>query len=209
MDLCPLAVDWGNVAEWAGVVVAGVVGFLVWRLTRAANRTQNEVAELHIGADERAGRQQEVERSMLLIELAQPVSMAYALATGVAAELDAFIEDGTIALRLTNSIESRQEWIARVAALQLPVRDYVIDRIHLIGNPLAARIVRARSWPMSLSSLLAVGRTTTGDRAVKDAKLVLAGLRMLCRELEVINEQCLAAMREAGLNIPPAESVTA
>lgn len=191
------------------MVVAAIVGLLVWRLTRAANRTQNEVAKLHIGADERLGRQQEVERSMLLIELAQPVSIAYALVMGVAAELDAYIKDESIAHRLANSIESRQEWIARVAALQLPVRDYVIDRIHLIGNPLAARIVRARSWPMSLSSLLAVGRTTTGDRAVEDARLVLGGLRMLCRELKVINEHCLAAMHEAGLDIPPAEPVTA
>ncbi|WP_369981352.1 hypothetical protein [Xanthomonas bundabergensis] len=36
---CPLALDHGNTADWASVVVAVLVGFSVWRLSVAANRT--------------------------------------------------------------------------------------------------------------------------------------------------------------------------
>jgi len=38
MGICPLAADWGNVADWiaAGVAAAGAVA--VWLVTKAANR---------------------------------------------------------------------------------------------------------------------------------------------------------------------------
>lgn len=59
MEFCPQAVVVGNLAEWAAVVVAAAVGYLVWKLTAAANRiateahvarVQSELREtLHVG----------------------------------------------------------------------------------------------------------------------------------------------------------------
>lgn len=46
MGICPLAADWGNVADWiaAGVTAAGAVA--VWLVTKAANRTASASHEL-------------------------------------------------------------------------------------------------------------------------------------------------------------------
>lgn len=46
MAMCPLAVDWGNVADWAAVVVAIAGAVAVVFVTKAANRTARASHEL-------------------------------------------------------------------------------------------------------------------------------------------------------------------
>lgn len=51
MVFCPPDVVWGNVADWAAVAVAAVVGFLVWRLTAAANRIATEQHHARVASE--------------------------------------------------------------------------------------------------------------------------------------------------------------
>lgn len=203
MEFCPLAPDWGNVADWVGIAVAGVVGYGIWKLTQAANATTSSVAKLQIAADERMAREQDQERRLLLVGLAHPVAITIALALGVRAELAAIIDGGSIGERMAAQNRFRDDWIRKVSACELPIQEYVLDRLHLIGDPLASRILRARTWPASLALLFSVGQTVDVERMDRDAVLVLKGLRMLERDLGLIDTQCLNALREAGLNIPP------
>lgn len=46
VEMCPLAADWGNWADWASVVVAGAGVLAVLFLTRAANATARASHEL-------------------------------------------------------------------------------------------------------------------------------------------------------------------
>lgn len=46
MEVCPLAVDWGNAADWAAVAVAAVGAVAVWLVSRAANKTAKASHEL-------------------------------------------------------------------------------------------------------------------------------------------------------------------
>ena len=53
MEFCPQEIVVGNLADWAAVVVAAVVGVLVWRLTKAANKIAQEAHDARIKSDER------------------------------------------------------------------------------------------------------------------------------------------------------------
>lgn len=46
MAICPLAVDWGNAADWAAVAVAAAGAVAVWLVSKAANRTAKASHEL-------------------------------------------------------------------------------------------------------------------------------------------------------------------
>ncbi|ROU09440.1 hypothetical protein [Lysobacter enzymogenes] len=53
MEFCPQEVAFGNVADWVAAIVAAVVGYLVWKLTAAANRIATESHDARIAADRR------------------------------------------------------------------------------------------------------------------------------------------------------------
>lgn len=46
MPMCPLSTDWGNIADWFAVAVAGAGAWAVWRVTKASNRTAKASHEL-------------------------------------------------------------------------------------------------------------------------------------------------------------------
>lgn len=46
IEICPLAADFGNLADWAAVVVAGLGAGAVFALSRAANRTSQQSLEI-------------------------------------------------------------------------------------------------------------------------------------------------------------------
>lgn len=65
MAICPLAVEWGNVADWAAVVVAAAGAAAVWLVTRAANRTAHASLELAKQLRERDEEARTADRTVL------------------------------------------------------------------------------------------------------------------------------------------------
>ena len=65
MAICPLAVEWGNVADWAAVVVAAAGAAAVWLGTRAANRTAHASLELAKQLRERDEEARTADRTVL------------------------------------------------------------------------------------------------------------------------------------------------
>ncbi len=65
MAICPLAVEWGNVADWAAVVVAAAGAVAVWLVTRAANRTAHASLELAKKLRERDEEARTADRTVL------------------------------------------------------------------------------------------------------------------------------------------------
>lgn len=65
MAMCPLAVEWGNVADWAAVVVAAAGAVAVWLVTKAANRTAHASHELAKQLKERDEEARTADRTVL------------------------------------------------------------------------------------------------------------------------------------------------
>lgn len=65
IEICPLAADWGNLADWAAVVVAGAGALAVWLVTKASNRTASASHELARQLKERDEETRSADRSVL------------------------------------------------------------------------------------------------------------------------------------------------
>ncbi|MGY8563309.1 hypothetical protein L0938_07815 [Paracidovorax citrulli] len=65
IEICPLAAVWGNVADWAAVVVAGAGALAVWLVTKASNRTASASHELARQLKDRDEEARSADRSVL------------------------------------------------------------------------------------------------------------------------------------------------
>lgn len=65
MEICPLEVEWGNVADWAAVAVAAAGALAVWLVTKAANRTASASHELAKQLKERDEEFRTADRTVL------------------------------------------------------------------------------------------------------------------------------------------------
>lgn len=54
MAFCPNSADWGNVADWAAVLVAAAVGYAVWKLSATATRIEQDRHADHLETQKRA-----------------------------------------------------------------------------------------------------------------------------------------------------------
>lgn len=76
MEFCPQAVEWGNVADWATVVVTIFVGIIAAALTRAANRIATETHALNTTRETNARRQLEFELLKVFSDLGRAANRA-------------------------------------------------------------------------------------------------------------------------------------
>lgn len=65
MEMCPLAADWGSVADWVAAVVAATAAFAVWQVTKAANKTASASHELARQLKERDEESRSTDRAIL------------------------------------------------------------------------------------------------------------------------------------------------
>lgn len=66
LEVCPLAAEWGNLADWAGVVVAGAGAVAVWLISKAANRTASASLELAKQLKDRDDEIRSADRTVLV-----------------------------------------------------------------------------------------------------------------------------------------------
>jgi hypothetical protein len=205
MEICPLEPAWGNLAEWAGVVVAALVGYAVFKLTHAANETNRRVAQLQLMADEREARTQDQERRGLLVTLERPLMMSLTYVALLEQELSEKLKDEAFWFQLDLDPSYREHMHQRIAATELQLRDYVRDRLHVIGDPVASRIMRIDGFATLLSNAIMPGEGDSTDNAVEEMEIARNGLRRIKIDLEFVLPFCQAAILEAGIEISPPE----
>lgn len=114
------------------------------------------------------------------------------------------VEAGAVASQASDAPERYAAWVSRIQDLRLRMPSYIAERCHLIGDPLASRIVRATEWSMQMALVLNANRQAGVEFVQADAEAVLKGMQNYQTELDEIARHCLDAMREAGLKIPGA-----
>lgn len=204
-SICPMSVDWGNVADWCAVVTSFLVGIAVILLSRQTNRIANSsaatsasVANLQLSSETARAKERADERLLLLIAINGPV--AYARAVAQAAE-SVSSADGW-QFNFVEHAETRQQMRGLIERCRIPLADAVQQRLSMIGNPLAARIIRVQnfsSWNADLVDRCAAEQEK--DRLLRYANVIRAACVNMDRDLMLIARACYEAHVASGLEI--------
>jgi hypothetical protein len=122
--ICPLAMDTGNLADWAAVVVAAIGAIAVFMLSRAANRTANASLQLTRRFQDRENLLLERESRLLLSEVATDVIEASSAIEAINNLDKQDVESWTAGNGIAQALEG----------LSLRVADRERDRLHLLPD---------------------------------------------------------------------------
>lgn len=128
IEICPLAADWGNWADWAGVMVAAAGALAVFWLGVSANRMSNESLrinnELKVAAEELRDREARLLARLLLPE----ISIAANGFSGILAVLECGDSH--------EELEARAGWRnglqSAIRGMDLPTCRQNFERLHLL-----------------------------------------------------------------------------
>jgi len=134
IDICPLAKDIGNLADWAAVAVALLGAIAVFMLGRAANRTANASLELTRRIQQREDALQRRETRLLSSELLTEVNLTWAEVQKIAGAMG-YVKHGWNGERgLAQAIQQ----------LSLPTADRERDRLHILPDVTASDVADAQ-----------------------------------------------------------------
>ena len=207
---CPLAVDWGNVAEIVAAIAACAVGWAVWRvsvrtnelaaetnkLARSANETNQKLAALEVQRETENLHLRERERILILVSLARGVGVSQIVLRTV----DQQLQDSRFRARLAVEITDINILIENFEKGQFVIPESTRSRMHFIDNKLAATIFRAESAiPIFIGNLRAISAATP--------EVAKNGIEILAREITIAGKeaadtfnQCQEAARLAGID---------
>lgn len=199
-----LSADWGNIADWGGVIAAAVVGYAVYRVSKrtndlaaAANRTSDAMADLVQRQAQEAELLRQREQQLLLVALAAPVSRFAKVLDG----LKTALEDDKVRKSAARDEEVQTLFIDALRLNALTIPDGIRDRMHFLDPGLAARILRAEgSAALIIDGLTDLHKSEDSDRAI-GINTVHHAMKVQYSELESAVVACFAACRDAGLRI--------
>lgn len=134
IEICPLAADIGNLADWAAVGVTAIGAVAVFMLSRAENRTANASLELSKGVQDRENALLLREKGLLLGELTRDVMSALSSIEAIKSHTEAGLENWDTDARFINAVQG----------LSLTVADRERDRLHLLPDYAASIVVEAQ-----------------------------------------------------------------
>lgn len=134
IEICPLAADVGNLADWAAVAVAAVGAAAVFMLSRAANRTADASFRLTQQIEERENALHRREARLLASELLTEVNYQWAEAQKIARYV-----------KLERIVWGGERGVARtIQLLAMPIAERERDRLHLLPDHAAAAVAYAQ-----------------------------------------------------------------
>lgn len=159
MAVCPLVVDWGNVADWAAVL-AGVIaaGGTIW-VAIAANRTSKRAASIAEEATKIAAQQhgeavklrEEMARIIGRLLLAE-VGSVPARAARIVRSMQRVVEPGAGYSALTG-VENFDRAMFEAGQDLLPTARHVLDKIHNLPDALGADLATFIAACMALRAM--------------------------------------------------------
>lgn len=213
ISICPLSADWGNVAEWTGVLAALVVGFAVWlvskrtnRLGEEANTTNRNLEHLEQAREAAAAERSIAERRVLLVSMhpALRIGGAYLSIISESFHSATFTTDFAHDANLRDKIVSYSTTIGGMLST-LPV-----DRAYHLGEQLGARTARASKAAETVLKVMAqtadVDDAEGGDADGAPMFMTLAGevvrdeLLLLETDVSALLQAANDALRETQLN---------
>lgn len=204
IEVCPLAADWGNWADWAAVAVAiaGTIAVLSLgvrtnALGRAANGIALESRRSADASDRERAAVAKAERELLLIYLSGEVAGAASRLGGLRNE----VNDAAIAQRAKVDEAFARTLLARLAVEKFPRTEECIPRIHLVGNPEAALLVRVVGTVRAVADTIPAPGSWLPEFGPMFLAILQQLLNTLVPELERVGAACRQAAVDSGIPI--------
>jgi len=200
LNICPLADDWGTVADWVAVFASSVLGFAVYWLARRTHQVSEQAVslsqsavELQAESERKRAEHDRGERALLLIRLLAEITEIRDRLGGIQ----------TILLRTQlGAVVPDSDWgeLVRILSdMAFPSADIHFDRLHVVGNPEAAMIVRLAGVATLCKGLAAQIESSpehrherfdpvlrlTVSRLKDDANSVIASAHVALRDLDL------------------------
>ena len=167
-------IDWTALGTWAAVVVA--LGFTVWDKFERRSR-------------------EAIEASLLAILLRPELMWLKSSATDIANELSDD-ENAGWAVEALAAVgeEVRRDLAASLASLSLPVLTKAVDRLHVLGEPAASRLVKVLesldAIKISARTLDAMTPAQANDRAMDLVALLRAEVKAFRPRIDAAMQEC-------------------
>ena len=201
---CPLAADWGSVAEIAGVVVAlfgavavAALAYRANKLGEQANRHALESAELARKMQEESERK---EAEVLLVLLSGEISSALARAN----ELAAVLSKETTRHNFAFSLETRAMVVSYFGNIILTAVVQAMPRIHVLPATLSHALARAVSLQRVLAARAAFAQQPAllGTSHGQEFDYLRQWLNVMIADLEIVDAAADFATRHGTQDRP-------
>lgn len=205
MEICPLAVHWGSLAEFVGALGSVVVGSLLVfigiqtnQVAKSANQTSEKLVDLEFSRVSEDGRLRDVERQLLYIELAHPMLLCYSMLHAINVEFAAHMEnrildDQNFFLSQSNAFE--------MGLFRIP--DSARSRLHYFDDHIAARFLQIEGATRVGANMLKIISRGRGDDG---AEQLVGNFVALCMRQEGEARDLFSACRKyvemAGIDFP-------
>jgi len=187
---------------WAvGVAVLGIaatvfLGVMTLRLGHAANRATAAALALAEAEAKARGIAESNERQLILASITGEISLAESKAGRASEALEAWGWESFAAEAYL------QQWAFEgMRIFVFPVCESFQDRLHLLGQPLASRLVRAIGFGRTLSSFeFDYVNSSMEDRQLH-FKLMIVQLKAIKEDLSAVSEECRDSSEKAGIKL--------
>ncbi|WP_459048019.1 hypothetical protein [Stenotrophomonas sp. PSU_St99] len=187
---------------WAvGVAALGIaatvfLGVMTLRLGKAANRAT--AAALALAQAEAKAREvaESNERQLILASITAEVSLAESKAGRAVEALEAWGWENFA------GDAYKQRWAFEgMRVFLFPVCESFKDRLHLLGQPLASRLVRAIGFGQNLSTFeFDYVNCAMEDRPLQ-FELMIVRLKAIKQDLGAVSEECRTSSEKAGIKL--------
>lgn len=190
IEFCPLAADWGNMADWAAVVVAGLGAAAVFALSRAANRTSKESLAIARSAHDRQQASADREVQFLALRLFPELNHAANYVAGMTGVLS--LTD----VRATGAASS-EKILASLQPFSLTLCATYAEQIPSLPKAAADAIATALSLEKQVLREVAAWKKDTGQQS--DAWM----LSSMIRAMKKFSSACQDAAAQLKLVTAP------
>ena len=185
IDICPLAANWGTVAEWLTAIVATVTGVAVWRLGSKANNIATSAQDV-------ADKERQREARVILLHISSDVTHSLSVATEIQRELTTPLMD---ALFLSD-LDYRRRLAGRTGELNMPTVEKMVPRLHVLSNPEGDALARAIGTQRTFGRAAHFSSSGEHDERLGESYRKLLGIvTRLADDLAVVDRACKQSAR--------------
>jgi len=188
---------WAAAGSLTSVAATVILGFVTYRLGRAANRASQLAVDLASQETKRQDERDRKEAILLLMQITGEVSTNRERIAGLHAQL---LQPGS-AVNFFADLQYRAEFMRSMGSVVFPLVDKLADRYHYLDDLIGVTLVRA----VGLYATLHVNYQALLDEhdveeVMRAHALLLTVLPAVVEDLEVVRLACAEAVRVSGID---------
>lgn len=195
---------WAVVVSIVGIGATVFLGIMTLKLGEAANAASKAALDISVADANLREKRDHDERLILLMRVTGEVSYAWQVLTTVLATV---ARDDADQISILHH-QVRADLMRDLRGISFSTFSHIADRLHVIGNPVAAQLARAVGLlDLTIRAIDVTTEPTTGELPSDLGASLRAIIPMVLSDLVVVKSECEAAVRELGLDDPQAAAI--